>query len=501
MAGYNFVGPAYTGRHRQVAWEECLNLFVETVETAGAKNKTVLYGTPGTTTSYPAFAAGTVRGMYVSESAGHFYVVAGNTLYRMPDAESDPPIAIATISAGNGFVDMCDDGRFLTIVDGSACYTHRMSDDNSGLTTPLSGGQRPTSCVFIGGYTVVNNTYRDPSVEFPPTDSVLYYSNLFDATKYYTSSDTQSYDFFTAESNPDPVYSLKRVGDELWALGPRSYEVFGFQGDVDPNKPFTKVGGSASDIGCAARYSAAVMGRTLFWLGTTKHGGLSVYRSNGYGADRISTYAVEQDIGAIDFSDAIGWCYQEDGHDFYVLTMRGSKLTYVWDDKERAWHKRASRVSGTDEMTIWEPIFAVSRGTTTYCGSNLVNRVLKLSMDAYTEWDGRPIKRVRSGPVLFADNRMIAHKRFWVEMLAGVGTRQPGTPGYDPKVMMRYSDDGGNSWSNEYEESFGRRGHYDSKTYFNRLGCSRDRTYEVTVTAPVPVCILGAAVETGAGER
>lgn len=498
MAQFDFVGPCYTGRHREVAFEECMNLYVETAETQGKKVKWALVGTPGTKVAFPSFSGtGVVRGMYVSESLGNFYVVCGKTLYKMPQSEADSPVAIGDITDGSSHVDMVDDGRYLSIVDGKALYVHDMSDTYSGITTPLTD-QMPTHVAFLGGYTLINNTYRDPAVLFPPTDNIVYYSNLYDATKWYSTSDTTSYDYFTAEGNADPVLAMKRVGDNIWLMGSKSYEVHQLSGN-DKN-PFTRVGGSFSDIGVAAKYSPAVIGTDLFWLGQTSHGGLCVYQSQGYDAVRVSTHAVEQDIAAVDFSDAVGWSYQEEGHDFYVLTMRGSALTYVYDASEKAWHKRSSRVTGTDQTTIWEPVYAISRGTTTYCGSNLNNKVLKLSLDAYTEWDGRLIKRIRSGPILWDDLRPIRHNRLLIDMATGVGTLQPTDVGYDPQVMMRFSDDS-TSWSNEYWSPMGLRGHRQTVVMFNRLGCAKNRIYEITITAPVRVLILGASIISDSGVR
>ena len=66
-----------------------------------------------------------------------------------------------------------------------------------------------------------------------------------------------------------------------------------------------------------------------------------------------------------------------------------------------------------------------------------------------------------------------------------------------PRVRMRYSDDGGNSWSYERERSLGAIGQYGLAARWTQLGQARTvRTFELTSDAPVQHVWLGARVET-----
>ena len=68
-------------------------------------------------------------------------------------------------------------------------------------------------------------------------------------------------------------------------------------------------------------------------------------------------------------------------------------------------------------------------------------------------------------------------------------------PGYDPQVMLRWSDDAGHTWSNEHWRSMGKIGGYGYRTIWRRLGMTdkiRDRVYEVSGTDPVKIAIMGA---------
>jgi hypothetical protein len=69
------------------------------------------------------------------------------------------------------------------------------------------------------------------------------------------------------------------------------------------------------------------------------------------------------------------------------------------------------------------------------------------------------------------------------------------TQGTDPQVMLRWSDDGGHTWSNEHWASMGRIGVTQTRVIWRRLGTTsklRDRVYEISGTDPVKIAIMGA---------
>ena len=69
------------------------------------------------------------------------------------------------------------------------------------------------------------------------------------------------------------------------------------------------------------------------------------------------------------------------------------------------------------------------------------------------------------------------------------------TQGTNPQVMLRWSDDGGHTWSSEHWVSIGKIGEYGRRVIWRRLGMTqkiRDRVYEVSMTDPVKIAIMGA---------
>jgi hypothetical protein len=65
----------------------------------------------------------------------------------------------------------------------------------------------------------------------------------------------------------------------------------------------------------------------------------------------------------------------------------------------------------------------------------------------------------------------------------------------DPQVMLRWSDDGGHTWSNEHWRSMGKTGQWGRRVIWRRLGMTlklRDRVYEVSGTDQTKIAIMGA---------
>ena len=76
-----------------------------------------------------------------------------------------------------------------------------------------------------------------------------------------------------------------------------------------------------------------------------------------------------------------------------------------------------------------------------------------------------------------------------------------GAFGIDPQVMLRWSDDGGHTWSNEHWRSMGKTGEWGRRVIWRRLGMTlklRDRVYEVSGTDPIKIAIMGAELNVSA---
>lgn len=86
----------------------------------------------------------------------------------------------------------------------------------------------------------------------------------------------------------------------------------------------------------------------------------------------------------------------------------------------------------------------------------------------------------------------------WLNIGVQTGIGVP--PGTNPQLMLRWSDDGGNTWSHGRFLAVGKTGATTQIIKFNRLGMTRrfggsDRIFELSSTDPFEVALLDAEVE------
>jgi hypothetical protein len=236
------------------------------------------------------------------------------------------------------------------------------------------------------------------------------------------------------------------------------------------------------------------MDNGLFWLGRDRRGEGIVYRANGYTGIRISTHAVEWQIQQYDdISDAIAYTYQQDGHSFYVLVFPSANTTWVYDAATQAWHERAGFTDGN---------FTRHRGNCQMAFNNKVvigdfenGNIYAFDLDDFSDNGGiqKWLRTWRALPTGTNNLRRTAQHTLQLDCESGVGLNLG--QGSDPQVMLRFSDDGGHTWSNEHWKSMGKIGEYYKRVLWRRLGMTtklRDRVYEVSGTDPVKIAIMGA---------
>lgn len=108
-----------------------------------------------------------------------------------------------------------------------------------------------------------------------------------------------------------------------------------------------------------------------------------------------------------------------------------------------------------------------------------------------------PIRRLRRAPHLSTEQLNQFFSKLQIDMQTGVGT---GTgQASDPVVMVRWSNDGGFTWSHEHWLSAGKVGEYSKRAILRRLGRGRDRIFEVVITDPVFVALLDVYLNASKG--
>jgi hypothetical protein len=374
------------------------------------------------------------------------------------------------------------------------------------LTTPFAGA---VGCGFLDGWFVFNQP-----------DSQIFW--VLDST----STTLDPLYFASAEGSPDNLVTLIVDHREIWLFGTNSVEVWYDAGL--PDFPMARIQGAFNEIGCLAAYSVAKLDNGLFWLGTDQRGNGIVYRSKGYSGERVSTHAVEWQIQQYsNLSDAVGYTYQQDGHSFYVLNFPTANTTWVYDVATGAWHERAgwendafTRTRGNcqlnfnneiligdyraGELYAYDPTVYSEAGTTQKwlrswralpTGQNNLTRTtqhsLQLDCQAGVGISGADYSYLDDGYLATEDSNLIITEDGNYIMTQGALPE----PGVNAQVMLRWSDDGGHTWSNEHWRSMGKIGQTGYRTIWRRLGMTlklRDRVYEISGTDPVQIAIMGA---------
>ncbi len=108
-----------------------------------------------------------------------------------------------------------------------------------------------------------------------------------------------------------------------------------------------------------------------------------------------------------------------------------------------------------------------------------------------------PIRRMRRTPHLNREHNRITFNS--LELLAQVGAGLLSGQGSDPQISLRWSDDGGRTWSREHWTTLGRIGAYRTRVLWMRLGQARDRVFEVVVSDPVACSLITAYLDVNIG--
>jgi len=104
------------------------------------------------------------------------------------------------------------------------------------------------------------------------------------------------------------------------------------------------------------------------------------------------------------------------------------------------------------------------------------------------------IRRIRRTPTITEQKHWTFYHRLRLDMEMGVGLQEP-QQGDDPMLMLRWSDDGGHTWSSEHWAGAGKMGQYRRRAIWNRLGRARQRTFELEITDPVRVVLIAAELD------
>ena len=521
-----------------------------TVLTVSAVASGILY--PGQTLQGTGITAGTIITALGGSAVISQSITAAGTGYAVGDTitvtggiySQQATYTVATIG-GSGAVTgltLVSNGVY-TVVPGTPAAT-TTSGNGTGLTLTLTFGTGTGgtgSYVVSASQTVASTTiYALNFSVMPANDGPFQGADVVDVVDnyfVYNRPNTQQWGssnilspissalaFSSKDGAPDNLVSMIVDHREVYLLGETSSEVW-----VDSGLfpfAFQRIPGTSTQHGIAAKFSIARLGNSFAYLSKNIRGDGQIMMMQGYVPTRISNHAVEQSIEGVDISDARAWTYLIEGHEVYVISFPGIDLTWAYDIASGMWHK-----------WLWvdsNNVFHRHRGNchSHFANMNLVGdwqngNIYMLDPNTYTD-DGNEIRRVRraphlvsdfqrqyfselqllfqpgvglSGNIIGQDSPTNAVAGLGVAGLAVAGQNSLATLGADPQAMLRWSNDGGSTWSNEHWTSIGTQGRYKNRAIWRRLGQARDRIFEVVVTDPIKAVIVAANLKAEAGDN
>lgn len=281
-----------------------------------------------------------------------------------------------------------------------------------------------------------------------PTDSEQAY--------YQVPGDTawDALSFASAEYQPDKLVAIRTRGDQIYLFGSASTEVWYLTGQADP--AIAPYGGLNFDFGCRARDSVVNIGSVILWVDDK----CRVRLSEGGEARVISDYGLSEAIADTSADNLRGWGFVLDGHQIYVLTL-SANATWAFDLTEERW----CRLSSLD-YDYWRAHLGADTGDKVLALDNLSNTVWRVAPERLTDGDDvfsrefTALVEVREGRVPCTN----------IELVCAVGGSPRTGQGSDPLVGLKYSDDGGQTWSQWKYRGLGQTGKYRTRPRWGPLG-------------------------------
>lgn len=432
---------AYSRADGRLASVRLVNFYVEQSPTS--PGGTVAIPRPGLVEN----VVRTVRGLYREDGvfSGDLFTVSGTTLYRVAAslgavAGSDRPEWAYTI-----------DGLF--VLSGGIVYQY----DGSTLATDA----------FPDGALVSSITQINSILVAVRADTGTMYFRLPGDTVW------NALDFFSAERRPDPVLAVRVLGDNLYAFGSATIEIFVPTGDSAV--PFQRLDGASINRGVKSRDSICQLDNTLFFVGEDN----IAYRLEGVPI-RVSDHGIEEQIRRS--ATVSSFTYSWDGHTFWVIGLATETLVY---DVASSW---ANYTYGSAPF----PSLGFYDGENTYVGGAKVWLLDEVAAD-----DGTAMERVFTA--IIPTDKPISADALQVTLSPGVS----GVGDEPAIVLMRWSDDQGRTWTDNKQASSGFSGEYRKRVIYRRLGMvdAPGRVIEISQTDAVLLRYSGCDLNPPMGGR
>lgn len=281
--------------------------------------------------------------------------------------------------------------------------------------------------------------------------------------------------FAQAESSPDRLRDMLFLDDILVLFGAKTVEFWPNTGDDD--LPFVPLESRVFERGIRATGCAATFDAKIAWV--TEINQVCVNDPEGV----ISSPGMQADIAAS--TGCRLWSFDMGGTEYLALTLDNG--TWVYSAASHLW----SEFQSYGKANWWGQCFSDGVFGSAYDGKTLEFD------EAFTELTGRLERRFRAGSQLdggmsYIGNLSLRSNPGHTEFLSGSYV--------NPTVSMRFSDDGGQTWTSWNDDTtLGTQGQYGKAVGWEALGMFGQPGFlaEFRCTDPVDWRVSGVAINEG----
>ena len=412
--------------------------------------------------SYTTNGSAPCRGLIHLPDLSKVYAIHNSAAYRVTTGGTSLEIGIVP---GTDQVQLSRNQKAdpQVVVQTAAGVQVIESDSLSYITdTDLTSVGTVTSADFVGGYTVA-----------------LFVNRQFFISALNNSKTWDALDFATFEQRAGKGVRVMEDNGELIGLCSEWMEFWRDTGNAD--FPFEPIGFKSR--GLKGPQAVCRCDNTLMFVGDDNN----VYRLDNYNPVIISNHRVSRLIQADTAPEnIIAFSFDRGGHKFAYF--KGTNWTEGFDAATQTWHSRESY--GYDR---WRAQHSVQAFGKTLLGDGLSGKLFYLDKDTYTEDSGTMIWKVVSPPLhVFPNGAILDAVHF--DLATGYGTLSG--QGSDPKVMLRVSVDGGNTFG-QYRELSLSQGDKGARVTARRLGRFGPKgiVFELSISDPVARALVGCDIE------
>lgn len=398
------------------------------VDTEGQTKRVIKRPGLATFTVSPALAVSSAQGMYAFRGTGKLYPVVSNTLYE---------VTTGGVSTNKGAVAA---GLYSFVETSSVPYLFLHNASNayylngtSGTFTAISDVNFPTN--QTPAYTLVPGAvYLDDTVYVMTTTGRIYNSAVEDVSN----GTWDALNFVEKTSEPDGGVAITKHLSYVLAFGQWSGEFF-YDNANPTGSPLSRNDTAKMEIGCAAGMSVVQFSsaQSVVWLGQSRETGRAIYMLEGLAPKRISTKAIEGFLNADLLTNVRAWAVLIAGHPMYVLTLKDTGFTLVYDLHEKLWHQWTSD-NGSGVEGFFNQEFFASLAGKSYLLNSTTGVVSTLSDTTYQDLGVNINFRIVT-PNLSGDSNK--NKFMFSLELIGDAFTSAGT------ISIRHTDDDYQTWS------------------------------------------------------